>query len=58
MDGYIMLYNDVIPRYFKNLPEPVNSDVTKTTLHLECFDCQLDELDLDEINQDKENNTE
>ncbi|PKC01977.1 hypothetical protein RhiirA5_425895 [Rhizophagus irregularis] len=53
-----MLYNDVIPRYFKNLPEPVNSDITKTTLHLECFDCQLDELDLDEINQDKENNTE
>ncbi|CAG8662441.1 12459_t:CDS:2 [Rhizophagus irregularis] len=41
-----MLYNDVIPRYFKNLTEPVNSDITKTTLHL------------DEINQDKENNTE
>ncbi|CAB5390341.1 unnamed protein product [Rhizophagus irregularis] len=43
---------------FKNLPEPVNSDITKTTLHSECFDCQLDELDLDEINQDEENNTE
>ncbi|EXX56155.1 Cdc15p [Rhizophagus irregularis DAOM 197198w] len=36
---------------FKNLPEPVNSDS-------ECFDCQLDELDLLEINQDEENNTE
>ncbi|POG80480.1 kinase-like domain-containing protein [Rhizophagus irregularis DAOM 181602=DAOM 197198] len=43
---------------FKNLPEPVNSDVTKTTLYSECFDCQLDELDLNEINQDEENNTE
>ncbi|PKY59058.1 hypothetical protein RhiirA4_481502 [Rhizophagus irregularis] len=40
---------------FKNLPELVNSD---TTLHSECFDCQLDESDLDEINQDEENNTE
>ncbi|UZO08359.1 uncharacterized protein OCT59_028616 [Rhizophagus irregularis] len=33
---------------FKNLPEPVNpvnSDATETTLHSECFDCQLDELD-------------
>ncbi|RGB30799.1 kinase-like domain-containing protein [Rhizophagus diaphanus] len=36
---------------FKKLPEPVNSVS-------ECFDCQLDELDLDEINQDEENNTE
>ncbi|EXX51079.1 uncharacterized protein OCT59_002182 [Rhizophagus irregularis] len=43
---------------FKNLPEPVNSDITKTTLHSECFDCQLDELDLEEINQNEENNTE
>ncbi|POG82984.1 kinase-like domain-containing protein [Rhizophagus irregularis DAOM 181602=DAOM 197198] len=43
---------------FKNLPEPVNSDVTETTLLSECFDCQLDELDLNEINQDEENNTE
>ncbi|UZO10618.1 uncharacterized protein OCT59_002198 [Rhizophagus irregularis] len=43
---------------FKNLPEPVNSDITKTTLHSECFDCQLDELDLDEINLDEENNIE
>ncbi|UZO10108.1 uncharacterized protein OCT59_001706 [Rhizophagus irregularis] len=43
---------------FKNLPEPVNSDVTKTTLYSECFDCQLDELYLNEINQDEENNTE
>ncbi|PKY57731.1 hypothetical protein RhiirA4_484056, partial [Rhizophagus irregularis] len=40
---------------FKNLPEPVNSEVTKTTLRSECFDCQLDELDL---NQDEENYTE
>ncbi|CAB5380026.1 unnamed protein product [Rhizophagus irregularis] len=24
--------------------EPVNSDVTKTTLRSECLDCQLDEL--------------
>ncbi|PKK69127.1 kinase-like protein [Rhizophagus irregularis] len=31
---------------FKNLPEPVNSDINKTTLHSECFDCQLDELDI------------
>ncbi|CAB5370677.1 unnamed protein product [Rhizophagus irregularis] len=38
--------------------KPVNSDVTKTTLHSECFDCQLDELDLNEINQDEENNIE
>ncbi|GBC43873.2 kinase-like domain-containing protein [Rhizophagus irregularis DAOM 181602=DAOM 197198] len=36
---------------FKNLSEPVNS-----ALHSECFDCQLDELDLDEINQEEENN--
>ncbi|CAB5370751.1 unnamed protein product [Rhizophagus irregularis] len=43
---------------FKNLPEPVNSDVAKTALLSECLDCQLDELDLDEINQDEENNTE
>ncbi|CAB4420767.1 unnamed protein product [Rhizophagus irregularis] len=43
---------------FKNLPEPVNLDFTKTTLLSECFDCQLDELDLNEINQDEENNTE
>ncbi|CAB4431329.1 unnamed protein product [Rhizophagus irregularis] len=42
---------------FKNLPEPVNSDVAKTTILSECLDCQLDELDLDEINQDEENNT-
>ncbi|GBC41343.1 kinase-like domain-containing protein [Rhizophagus irregularis DAOM 181602=DAOM 197198] len=43
---------------FKNLPEPINSDVAKTTILivLECLDCQLDELDLDEINQDEENN--
>ncbi|CAB4439939.1 unnamed protein product [Rhizophagus irregularis] len=40
---------------FKNLPEPVNSDVIKTTL--QCLDCQLDESDLNEINQE-ENNTE
>ncbi|PKB98231.1 hypothetical protein RhiirA5_431707 [Rhizophagus irregularis] len=40
---------------FKNLPEPTNSDVIKTTLHSECFDCQLEELDLDDINQDEEN---
>ncbi|UZO10203.1 uncharacterized protein OCT59_001801 [Rhizophagus irregularis] len=44
---------------FKNLPEPVNSvDVIKTTLHSEYLDCQLDELDLNEINQDEENNIE
>ncbi|UZO10107.1 uncharacterized protein OCT59_001705 [Rhizophagus irregularis] len=43
---------------FKNLPEPVNSDATKTTLHSECLDCQLNELDLNEINQDDENNSE
>ncbi|RGB30132.1 hypothetical protein C1646_765717 [Rhizophagus diaphanus] len=43
---------------FKNLPEPVNSYVTKTTLRSECFDCQLDELDLNEINQEEENNIE
>ncbi|PKK63035.1 hypothetical protein RhiirC2_789489, partial [Rhizophagus irregularis] len=43
---------------FKNLPEPVNSDATKITLHSECLDCQLDELDLNEINQDEENNIE
>ncbi|POG58236.1 kinase-like domain-containing protein [Rhizophagus irregularis DAOM 181602=DAOM 197198] len=36
---------------FKNLPEPVNSGS-------ECFDCQLDELDLNESDQDEENNTE
>ncbi|POG80477.1 kinase-like domain-containing protein [Rhizophagus irregularis DAOM 181602=DAOM 197198] len=36
---------------FKNLPEPVNSVS-------EGFDCQLDELDLNEINQDDENNIE
>ncbi|CAB4418250.1 unnamed protein product [Rhizophagus irregularis] len=38
--------------------EPVNSDATKTTLCSECFDCQLDELDLNESDQDEENNTE
>ncbi|CAB4418645.1 unnamed protein product [Rhizophagus irregularis] len=44
---------------FKNLPEPVNSDATKTTsLRSECFDCQLDELDLNESDQDEENNAE
>ncbi|CAB4418244.1 unnamed protein product [Rhizophagus irregularis] len=44
---------------FKNLPEPVNSDATKTTsLCSECFDCQLDELDLNESDQEEENNTE
>ncbi|GBC52555.2 kinase-like domain-containing protein [Rhizophagus irregularis DAOM 181602=DAOM 197198] len=44
---------------FKNLPEPVNSDATKTSsLRSECFDCQLDELDLNESDQDEENNTE
>ncbi|GBC52556.1 kinase-like domain-containing protein [Rhizophagus irregularis DAOM 181602=DAOM 197198] len=44
---------------FKNLPEPVNSDATKTTsIRSECFDCQLDELDLNESDQDEENNTE
>ncbi|EXX53116.1 Cla4p [Rhizophagus irregularis DAOM 197198w] len=43
---------------FKNLPEPVNSDATKTTLRSECLDCQLDELDLNESDQDEENNTE
>ncbi|CAB4418693.1 unnamed protein product [Rhizophagus irregularis] len=43
---------------FKNLPEPVNSDTTKTTLRSECFDCQLDELDLNESDQEEENNTE
>ncbi|UZO10177.1 uncharacterized protein OCT59_001775 [Rhizophagus irregularis] len=43
---------------FENLPEPINSDATKTTLHSECLDCQLDELDLNEINQDEENNIE
>ncbi|CAB4399839.1 unnamed protein product [Rhizophagus irregularis] len=32
--------------------------INKTTLHSECFDCQLDELDLNEINQDEENNIE
>ncbi|POG65182.1 kinase-like domain-containing protein [Rhizophagus irregularis DAOM 181602=DAOM 197198] len=36
---------------FKNLPEPVNSGS-------ECFDCQLDELDLNESDQEEENNTE
>ncbi|RGB27096.1 kinase-like domain-containing protein [Rhizophagus diaphanus] len=36
---------------FKNLPEPVNSDS-------ECFDCQLDESDFNEINQDEEINIE
>ncbi|CAB4381668.1 unnamed protein product [Rhizophagus irregularis] len=41
-----------------NEPEPINSDVAKTALLSECLDCQLDELDLDEINQDEENNTE
>ncbi|PKK56254.1 hypothetical protein RhiirC2_800438, partial [Rhizophagus irregularis] len=41
---------------FKNLPEPVNSDVIQSTLFSEGFDCQLDELDLNEINQDDENN--
>ncbi|POG61640.1 kinase-like domain-containing protein [Rhizophagus irregularis DAOM 181602=DAOM 197198] len=34
---------------FKNLPEPVNSGS-------ECFDCQLDELDLNESDQEEENN--
>ncbi|UZO08583.1 uncharacterized protein OCT59_028836 [Rhizophagus irregularis] len=43
---------------FKNLPEPVNSDANKTTLRSECFDCQLDELDLNESDQEEENNTE
>ncbi|RGB38838.1 kinase-like domain-containing protein [Rhizophagus diaphanus] len=43
---------------FKNLPEPVNSDTTETKLHSECFDCQLDELDLNEINQEENNNIE
>ncbi|CAB4439927.1 unnamed protein product [Rhizophagus irregularis] len=39
--------------------EPVNSDIIKTTLHSECLDCQLDELDLNEINDgDEENNSE
>ncbi|UZO10082.1 uncharacterized protein OCT59_001680 [Rhizophagus irregularis] len=43
---------------FKNLPEPVNSDATQTTLHSECFDCQLDESDFNEINQNEEINIE
>ncbi|CAB4472780.1 unnamed protein product [Rhizophagus irregularis] len=43
---------------FKNLPEPVNSDATKTTLRSECLDCQLDELDLNESDQDEENYAE
>ncbi|CAB4420392.1 unnamed protein product [Rhizophagus irregularis] len=44
--------------YMNHESEPVNLDFTKTTLLSECFDCQLDELDLNEINQDEENNTE
>ncbi|PKK58314.1 hypothetical protein RhiirC2_796517, partial [Rhizophagus irregularis] len=43
---------------FKNLPEPVNSGAIQSTLFSEGFDCQLDELDLNEINQDDENNIE
>ncbi|CAB5313916.1 unnamed protein product [Rhizophagus irregularis] len=43
---------------FKNLPEPVNSDAIQPTLNSECFDCQLDESDLNEINQNEENNIE
>ncbi|CAB5168132.1 unnamed protein product [Rhizophagus irregularis] len=43
---------------FKNLPEPVNSGAIQSTLFSEGFDCQLDELDLNEMNQDDENNTE
>ncbi|GBC41286.2 kinase-like domain-containing protein [Rhizophagus irregularis DAOM 181602=DAOM 197198] len=35
---------------FKDLPEPVNSDVIQSTLISECFDCQLDESDLNEDN--------
>ncbi|RGB26902.1 kinase-like domain-containing protein [Rhizophagus diaphanus] len=58
INSQINEYDDKVSRLlnFKNLPEPVNSDVTKTTLHSECFDCQLDELDLNEINQDEEKN--
>ncbi|CAB4439929.1 unnamed protein product [Rhizophagus irregularis] len=44
--------------YMNNESKPINSDATKTTLHSECFDCQLDELDFNEINQDEENNIE
>ncbi|GBC41318.2 kinase-like domain-containing protein [Rhizophagus irregularis DAOM 181602=DAOM 197198] len=36
----------------------VNSDATQTTLHSECFDCQLDESDFNEINQNEEINIE
>ncbi|CAB4441448.1 unnamed protein product [Rhizophagus irregularis] len=43
---------------FKNLPEPVNSDAIQPTLNSECFDCQLDESDFNEINQNEENNIE
>ncbi|GBC05465.1 hypothetical protein RclHR1_06240001 [Rhizophagus clarus] len=43
---------------FKNLPEPVNSDAIQSVLLSECFDCQLDESDFNEINQDDENNIE
>ncbi|RGB26894.1 kinase-like domain-containing protein [Rhizophagus diaphanus] len=43
---------------FKNLPEPVNSDAIQSTLFSEGLDCQLDELDLNEMNQDDENNIE
>ncbi|CAB5374894.1 unnamed protein product [Rhizophagus irregularis] len=36
--------------YCDDLPEPVNSDVIQSTLISECFDCQLDESDLNEDN--------
>ncbi|GBC41132.2 kinase-like domain-containing protein [Rhizophagus irregularis DAOM 181602=DAOM 197198] len=60
------LYQELEKLYYKqskyrsqiNEYEPVNSDVIKTTLHSEYLDCQLDELDLNEINQDEENNIE
>ncbi|CAB4418682.1 unnamed protein product [Rhizophagus irregularis] len=51
-------YDDKIKlnRTSEKRTKPINSDATKTTLRSECLDCQLDELDLNEINQ--ENNTE
>ncbi|CAG8737030.1 17854_t:CDS:2, partial [Rhizophagus irregularis] len=52
-------YGDKIKLNRTSEKRSINSDAIKTTLHYsECLDCQLDELDLNEINQDEENNIE
>ncbi|RIA81400.1 hypothetical protein C1645_881644, partial [Glomus cerebriforme] len=39
---------------FKDLPEPVNAEAIQSTSITKCFDCQLSESDLIEVDQDDE----